>query len=132
MSTDGTVATLAGRGTLSGSTSDGRPATEAKLYFVCAGPAVDGAGNLFISDCNEGSVHKIDANGIITTVAKLSQAPSGVAVDWAGNLLIATSGFEGRDGDRILKMSPDGILTTIAGSGSKGYSGDGGPPPTRN
>jgi hypothetical protein len=76
----------------------------------------------------------VSPDGIVTTVAgngKDSPGDGGpaanaqvsalaVAVDGAGNLFIA-------DGSRVRKVSPDGIITTIAGNGTQGYSGDGGP-----
>jgi uncharacterized protein (TIGR03437 family) len=100
-------------------------------------------------------IRKISPDGTITTVAggapgfqfgfsddggpaisaRLSW-PVGVAVDSAGNLFIADPGLNFETGDagddpavdhRIRKISPDGIITTIAGNGSPGFSGDGGP-----
>src|SRR4030095_3840379 len=53
--------------------------------------------------------------------AQLKQ-PSGVSVDGAGNLFIADI-----SNHRIRRVSPDGIITTIAGTGARGFSGDGGP-----
>jgi sugar lactone lactonase YvrE len=126
ISPEGDITIVAGGGTLWDSSSDGQPATEAKLFFLC-GVAADTAGNLFIADCND-RAHKVSPNGIITTVALPGGSPTGVAVDHAGNAFFSTSGF-GSDMalERIYKVSPDGTVTAIAGTGSIGYSGDDGP-----
>src|SRR5438876_547384 len=97
--------------------------------------ATDAAGNVyFISD---NCVFKLEQqNGVLTPVAGNSRVgyagdggpainaqlfdARGVALDGAGNLFIA-------DAWRIRKVSPDGIITTVAGNGSAAYSGDGGP-----
>jgi uncharacterized protein (TIGR03437 family) len=125
----GIITTLAGNGT-SGFSGDGGPATSAQLAFP-VGIAVDTAGNLYIAD--GGFVRKV-SGGIITTVAgggielgdggpatRAKLGASGVAMDTAGNLYIADQGNE-----RIRKVS-GGIITTIAGKGTLGFSGDGGP-----
>jgi uncharacterized protein (TIGR03437 family) len=100
--------------------------------------ALDAAGNLYIADSNNYCVRKLDTNGNISTVAGLATnkgfsgdggpatqakmtSPYGIAVDAAGNLYIADSG-----NNRIRKVS-NGIITTIAGNGTKGFTGDGGP-----
>ena len=96
---------------------------------------MDASGNLFIADSHNNRIRKVSPGGIITTVAgngaccysgdggKATSAQLGafgVAVDGTGTLYIA-------DGDRrIRKISPSGIITTVAGSGIAGYSGDGG------
>jgi internalin A len=102
------------------------------------GLAVDSANNLYIADSKNFCIRKVDTNGNISTVAgsatnqgysgdggPATQAkmntPYGVAVDSAGNIYIADSG-----NNRIRKVS-NGIITTIAGTGSAGFSGDGGP-----
>ena len=131
------VTTIAG--TTAGFAGDGGPATDAKLD----GPnalALDAAGNLYISDLFNHRIRKVDARtNIISTVAgsegngfsgdggpatsaKLNY-PSGVAVDDAGNIYIA-------DGDNARIRRVDAvshIITTIVGTGSGGFSGDGGP-----
>src|SRR5438093_8658138 len=99
--------------------------------------ATDATGNVyFISD---NCVFKLEQqNGVLTRVAGNSRVgysgdgasvinarlsdPRGVAVDGAGNLFIADSGNY-----RIRKVSFDGIISTVAGNGSQGFSGDGGP-----
>jgi len=130
----GTIVTVAGNGTQANS-GDGGPAFNAQLRFPYA-IAVDRAGNLFITGDN--SVRKVSAGGVITTIAgngtagfsgdggpavsaQLSE-PAGLAVDSAGNLYIADA-----DNIRIRKVSADGIISTVAGNGQTGFSGDGGP-----
>jgi sugar lactone lactonase YvrE len=145
VSPGGIITTVAGAGFISGSSEDGIPATDAKLYWQCGGLAVDRAGNLFIAACLGGRVRKVSPDGIITTVAgggtlrgasadgglatSASLRPVGVAVDSAGNLFIATADFDwdvsGGD-ERIHKVSAEGIITVIAGTGAYGFSGDGG------
>ena len=131
---DGVMTTVAGNG--SGVLGDGGPATSAGIYGP-TGVALDAAGNLFISDTGNHRVRKVSVSGIITTVAgngtqgfsgdggpAISASIStviGVAVDAAGNLLIADSG-----NGRIRKVSASGIISTVAGDGIQGFSGDGG------
>jgi trimeric autotransporter adhesin len=115
---------------------DGGPASAA-LLVDCQGIALDGAGNMYVADTHDRRIRKISAAGIISTVAgngingflgDLGQAigaelsnPSGVAVDPQGNLYVADT-----DNNRIRKITPSGMITTIAGSASVGYAGDGG------
>ena len=131
--TNGTITTVAGGG-LSG-LGDNGPATSAQLS-VPAGVAVDSAGNLYIADEDNCRIRKV-SNGVITTVAGSGTVgfsgdngpaisaqltyPSGVAVDSAGNLYIADAG-----NFRIRKVS-NGVITTVAGDGTRGLSGDNGP-----
>ena len=100
--------------------------------------AVDGAGNLYIADTNNRRIRKVDTSGVITTVAGTGErgfsgeggqaveaqlsSPYGVAVDGAGNLYIADAG-----NNRIRKVDSSGLITTIAGTGERGFGGDGGP-----
>ena len=116
---------------------DGGPATAAYLFYP-AGVALDGAGNLYIADLENSRIRKVDAAGVITTVAgdgrccysgdggaavaaRLS-SPRGVAVDGAGNLYIADT-----RNNRIRKVDAAGVITTVAGTGTEGFGGDGGP-----
>jgi len=141
---DGTIAknltsiidTVGGDGT-HGCSGDGVPATEAQMDFSW-GITVDASGNLYISDIGCNCIRKIDTSGIITTVAgngtygysgdggPATQAeldtPMDVAVDTFGNLYIVDS-FNAS----IRKVDTNGIITTVAGNGTYGYSGDGGP-----
>ena len=130
----GTITTVAGTGEF-GFSGDGGPATQAQIGYS-RGVAVDGAGNLYIAD--RFRIRKVDSAGTITTVAGTGEggfsgdggpatqaqisAPYGVAVDGAGNLYIADS-----DNHRIRKVDSAGTITTVAGTGEFGFSGDGGP-----
>src|SRR5579862_4984318 len=135
VSAGGTITTVAGNGT-AGFTGDGGQATSASLDHPY-GIAVDVFGNLFIADSHNNRIRKVSASGIITTVAgggfpgfsgdggPATSAslfyPATVAVDASGNLFIADSG-----NSRIRKVSADGKITTVAGSGTAGFSGDDG------
>ncbi|HMF36072.1 MAG TPA: Ig-like domain repeat protein, partial [Isosphaeraceae bacterium] len=111
---------------------DGGPASQAQLNQP-EGVATDASGNLYIADTDNNRIRKISPDGIISTVAgngmpgynddgikatdaKLN-APTGVAVDAQGNLFIADTG-----NNRIRKISPDGIISTVAGNGISGYN----------
>jgi uncharacterized protein (TIGR03437 family) len=122
---------------------DGGPATKAGLSNP-AGIAIDSAGNLYIADTTENRVRKVSTSGVITTFAGsnsgsysgdggpatqaglsfLNSHPSlaGVAVDQAGNVYISDTNDE-----RIRMVTPGGTISTIAGTGVEGSSGDGGP-----
>ena len=133
VSPSGIISTVAGWGM----GVDGSPATSAWLG-IPSGVAVDAAGNLYIADSSDNRIRKVNPSGIISTVAGIVargfsgdggpatsaalNAPNGVAVDGAGNLYIADT-----DNHRIRRVSPSGIITTVAGNGTKGFSGDGGP-----
>jgi sugar lactone lactonase YvrE len=130
---DGIITTFAGTGE-GGYSGDGGPATSAKLRDP-GGIAFDAPGNLYVADYT--SVRKIDPSGTITTVAGTGQfgfsgdgGPAteakltayDVALDHKGNIYICDL-----ENQRIRKVDRDGIIHTVAGSGKKGYSGDGGP-----
>ena len=131
----GTIATVAGNGTY-GYAGDGGAATSAEFRYPYA-VAVDTSGNLYVTDSYNYRVRKVSAGGTVTTVAGDGDCcfggdggpatsawmcvPAGVAVDAAGGLYIADSCNE-----RIRKVSAAGTITTVAGNGSEGYSGDGG------
>jgi uncharacterized protein (TIGR03437 family) len=135
VNSSGTISTVAGTNVF-GFSGDGGPGTSAQLNRPF-GLAVDSSGNLYIADSNNYCIRKLDTSGNISTVAgsptsigfsgdggpatkaKMG-APYGIAVDGAGNLYIADAG-----NNRIRKVS-NGIITTVAGSGTKGFSGDGG------
>jgi sugar lactone lactonase YvrE len=132
VSVSGTITTLAG-----GSVQDGGPAVSANLDSPF-GVAVDAAGNLYIADTSNNRVRRVSVSGVITTVAGTGSpgfsgdggpatnaqlaSPSGVAVDAAGNLYIADNG-----NSRVRRVSVSGVITTVAGTGMYGFSGDGGP-----
>ncbi|MXZ34401.1 MAG: hypothetical protein F4Z21_03880, partial [Acidobacteria bacterium] len=120
-----------------GAVGDNGPAIRARLYYP-NDVAVDGLGNLYIADTDNHRIRRVDLSGTITTVAGTGESgfsgddgpaeparlyyPRGVAVDAVGNLFIAdTSNF------RIRRVDPSGIITTFAGTGKRGFSGDGGP-----
>src|ERR1700723_130771 len=133
----GFIDTAAGDGT-NGYSGDGGLATNAELSSP-DGAAVDTAGNIYIADTQNCRIRKVTAStGIISTVAgngtcgysgdgKAATSaelfePSGVALDTAGNLYIADW-----DNSRIRKVTVStGIISTVAGNGTKGFSGDGG------
>ena len=136
---DGTIRVLAGNGT-PGFSGDGGPALNA-LVNTPFGVAVDRQDNVYFADQLTLRVRKIDTRGTISTVAgnglpgfgvatgdggpavqaSLS-VPSGIAVDADGNLYIAET-----SGHRIRKVNPQGIISTFAGNGQQGFSGDGVP-----
>jgi len=132
----GDITTIAGNGT-KGYSGDGGPAASASLDHP-TGAAIDGSGNIYIADYSNHSIRKMDAStGNITTVAGNGTAgysgdggpaasaslsnPYGVAVDGSGNIYIAAS-----IDHRIRKVDAAGVITTVAGNGTQGYSGDGG------
>jgi hypothetical protein len=133
---DGIITTVAGNG-IGGYSGDGGAATAASLYYP-RDVAVDAAGNLYIADSDNHRIRKVTSAGIITTVAGKGTGgysgdggaatsasllwPHGVAVDATGNLYIAD-----KNNNRIRKVTPSGIISTVAGNGAYGYSGDGGP-----
>ncbi len=131
----GMIITIAGTGE-SGYSGDGGPAVAARLNAP-AGVAVDGSGNLFIADTVNERIRRVDSSGNITTIAGTGMgysgdggpavaaqlsAPAGIAVDGSGNLYIADDFNR-----RIRRVDAFGIITTIAGTGERGFSGDGGP-----
>ena len=136
ISSDGTITTVAGNG-VTGFSGDGGPATGASLAFPL-GMAMDSGGNLYFADGNNNRVRRISPAGVITTVAgdgvgrfagdqgPASSAsldvPEDVAFDGAGNLYIADAG-----NNRVRKVDSSGLISTLAGTGENGFSGDGGP-----
>jgi sugar lactone lactonase YvrE len=133
----GVITTVAGNGTRGGFSGDGGPATAAQLNNP-SGVTVEAAGNLYIADSNNNRIRRVTAAGVISTVAGTGTAgfngdagpataaqlntPSGVAVDAAGNLYIADT-----SNNAIRKVTPGGVIRTVAGNGTRGFSGDGGP-----
>ena len=136
VSVSGVITTIAGNGSYRYS-GDGGPATAAQLQYP-VGVAVDSSGNLFIADYFNSRIRRVSPNGLIDTVAgngrydfsgdggRATAAslryPQSVAVDQAGNLFVADLIT-----NRIRMVSvSSGIITTVAGNGNYGYSGDGG------
>jgi uncharacterized protein (TIGR03437 family) len=131
---NGVITTIAGDES-HGFGGDGGPATNAKMYNP-AGVAVDSAGNVYIADTGNSRIRKV-SKGVITTVVGTGtpgfsgdggsatsaelDAPFGIAVDAEDNLYIADAG-----NDRIRKVS-NGLITTVAGNGFRGFLGDNGP-----
>jgi sugar lactone lactonase YvrE len=140
VNTSGIITTVAGNGS-PGYSGDGRPATSAELHSP-RGLAVDGIGDLFIVDFANHRIREVvKATGVITTVAGNGTGgysgnggpatraellfPTGVVVDAVGDLFIADSG-----NSVIREVNTSGIITTVAGNGTHGYSGDNGPATT--
>ena len=139
----GVITTIAGKGDSTGVggtfSGDGYPATDAFIHNPSS-IALDAAGNVFFTDQANNRIRKINAStGIITTVAGNGVGgysadgvpatasalfnPAGIAFDTVGDLYIADW-----ENHRIRKVTMStGIITTIAGTGTAGYSGDGGP-----
>jgi len=132
----GIITTVAGTGA-TGLSGDGGPGTAATLHWPTA-LALDAAGNLYIADTFNHAIRRLAVDGTITTVAgtgveggsgdggpalaaQISQ-PFGVAVDEDGTLYIADRG-----NFKIRRVAPDGVISTIAGTGVEGSAGDGGP-----
>jgi sugar lactone lactonase YvrE len=135
VSPGGTITTFAGTGK-PGPDGDGGPATSARLQYPSA-VAADAQGNVYITGLTDDNrVRKVSRGGTITTFAGGGSSfgdggpatsaqlhgPVGVAVDGQGNVYIADS-----VNARVRKVSPGGTITTFAGTGAGGYSGDGGP-----
>ncbi|HEV2348783.1 MAG TPA: choice-of-anchor D domain-containing protein [Terriglobia bacterium] len=138
----GQLTILAGTGNSCEYGGDGGPATKAGISPL--GVAVDASGNVYISENTGGvgggpRIRRVDAaTGIITTYAGNGTKgytgdgglatsaelnfPTGLAIDLAGNLYIADSG-----NFVVRRVSPSGVITTFAGDGIEGFSGDGGP-----
>jgi alpha-tubulin suppressor-like RCC1 family protein len=133
---DGVITTFAGTGAY-GFTGNNGQAANASLNMP-NGVAVDSAGNVYIADTGNCAIRKVDTTGIITTIAGNGSYgaavdgvlainaqfwwPEAVAVDSVGNIYIAD-----RANNRIRKIDAvTSYITTIAGTGAYGYSGDGG------
>lgn len=133
--TSGVIKAVAGNGTL-GYSGDSGSATQARINFP-EGLALDRKGNLYIADTSNQRVRRVALDGKISTVAgtgtpgysgddgpaalaQLNQ-PNAVATDAAGNLYISDS-----NNHRVRMVSPEGKITSLAGNGKPGQSGDGG------
>lgn len=132
---EGRITTVAGNG-INIYAGDNGPAVQASLN-VPRHVFVDGAGNSFISDWDNNRIRKVSPSGIITTVAGTGvpgfggdnglavqaqlNGPSATYVDRDGNLYVCDT-----NNHRIRKIAANGVITTIAGTGVAGFSGDGG------
>ena len=147
VNTAGIISTVAGNH-IPGFSGDGGPATGAQLHFP-TGVTVDGTGSLYIADFSNDRIRKVDTSGIITTIAGNGYAaatdsggysgdggpadsaalywPIAVTLDDSMNLFIADS-----YNNRIRKVTPAGIISTVAGNGTLGYNGDGIPADSAN
>ncbi len=125
----GIISTVAG----GGNGADGTLAISASLNYP-TDVEVDASGNLYIADCNNQRIRKVTAaTGIISTIggngtagfsnAGLGQfyTPTGLALDGAGNVYVADQANQ-----RIRRITPAGVVSTIAGTGTPGFGGDGG------
>ena len=126
------VITVAG-----GYAGNGKPATAAGIDQLSS-VAIDAKGNFFVTDSGNCEIRKINSKGIIVKYAgtnvcgfsgdggpaasAMINSPSTIVFDNAGNLLFGDQG-----NSRIRKITPAGVISTIAGNGTFGYSGDGGP-----
>jgi sugar lactone lactonase YvrE len=138
--TNGIITTVAGNGTF-GHSGAGGAATNASLYYT-SGVAVDKNGGLYFSDSTDredgpiGDVYQVDLNGILTIIAgngtnKYSNSgvatnislarPFGIGIDDSRNIFIADNYQE-----RIFKLDTNGLISTVAGTGVRGFSGDAG------
>jgi uncharacterized protein (TIGR03437 family) len=137
---DGSIRTVAGTGSMPLETPPGGLALQA-IFHNPEALAVDSSGNVFFAESGANRVQEITAAGQFLTLAgsdsappgedaacyapagaDVLSAPSGVAVDAAGNLYISDTGRH-----RILRRTPEGTIATIAGTGTPGQTGDGGP-----
>ncbi|MFJ1792168.1 NHL domain-containing protein [Kitasatospora griseola] len=136
VTTDGRISTVAGTGT-AGFVGNNGPADKAQLNQP-RGVAVDSAGNIYIADAGHHRLRKITADGRISTIAGTGTGgfagnngpavsaqlnyPLAVAVDGTGVLYVSDY-----SGHRVRKITTDGRISTIAGTGTPGFSGDGNP-----
>ena len=127
------VTPFAGNAT-SGCSGDGGPAIDAQLEYP-EGLAVDAQGNIYIADSVCNCIRKVDAEGIVTTVAgngaagysgdggpateAMLNGPKNIVVDNKGNIFITDFW-----NNRVRKVDTEGIITTVAGNGDWGSSGD--------
>ena len=129
------ISSIAGTYSSSYYSGDGGPATAAQIGSP-ASVATDTAGNIYLTDNTNMVIRKIDASGIISTIAGNGTAgfsgdggaatsaeinsPQGLCVDNAGNVYFADA-----TNYRVRKIDASGIITTVAGTGTFGYTGDG-------
>ncbi len=135
VNSSGIISTVAGNGT-AGFSGDGGPSVNAQVNYP-QDVAVDAAGNVYIADSNNNRIRKINTSGIITTVAGTGAMtfggdggpainaqladPVALCVDASGNIFVSDV-----LNNRIRKISSSGTISTLAGTGVSGFSGDGG------
>ncbi|MAG34768.1 MAG: hypothetical protein CL878_00740 [Dehalococcoidia bacterium] len=136
ISPEGTIFTYVGVGG-AGWSGDGDSAANSRVWFP-QGLAIDAKGSLYIGDTHNQRVRRVDPDGIITTIAGTGLREfsgdggpavkadlnflAGVAVDGSGGVY-----FADWDNHRVRRIAPDGVISTIAGTGKGGDAGDGGP-----
>ena len=127
VSPSGVVSTLAGSGSIGSADGTGGDAS----FFFPYGVAVDGSGNVYVADADNNKIRKVSPSGVVSTLAGSGgygsadgtgsaasfNRPYGVAVDGSGNVYVADGG-----NNTIRKVSPSGVVSTLAGSGSWGSS----------
>jgi uncharacterized protein (TIGR03437 family) len=141
--TSGNITTIAGNG-IEAATGDGGSATQASMYIPIR-CVVDSKGNLYVTDQSGQKIRMINPSGIISTFAGTGanagphsigsysgdggpataadlNNPTAITVDPTGNIY-----FSDQYNQRIRKVDQNGIITTVAGNGDAGFSGDGGP-----
>ncbi len=135
VSPDGIITTIAGTGEM-GFSGDGGPAVEARFAYPVA-IAIDDQGNVYVADFNNHRIRKISTDGIISTMGGTGEStyngdgipalesnigePCGVVVDSNGYIYIGD-----QLNNRVRVITPLGMMYTVAGTGVRGYSGDGG------
>ena len=127
ITSSGVVTTLAGSGSSGFANGQGVGATFAQPQGV----AVDGYGNVYVADSDNNRIRKITSSGAVTTLAGSGSAsfadgqgtsasfnyPMGIAISTSGNLYVADT-----YNHAIRKVTPDGVVTTVVGTGSSGFS----------
>ena len=132
----GTITTFAGNGSPS-SSGDGGSASAASIFLPIR-CAVNSAGDLFVAEQGAHRIRRITAGGVISTLAgtgvrgfsgdggpaaaAVLDNPTALAIDYAGNIF-----FSDQVNHRIRRITPAGIISTVAGNGTPGFAGDGGP-----
>ena len=129
----GGVSTLAG---LAGNEGDSDGTGSAASFFIPQSVAVDSSGNLYVADCGNSTIRKVTPAGVVSTLAGRASSsggstdgtgsaaqfnePRGVAVDGSGNLYVADT-----HNNTLRKVTPGGVVTTLAGQVGSSGSSDG-------